>query len=147
MIALSVGGLVLDLVGVMMLGADLVRVQWKLREDASDRISALTDIMKTTGGMNAFLKSISGDFREYYRDEGAYFPSSGTFDPDAARQSLDEMKDGISGLADNLATVARMMVATVENDEKTAGMSLAVTYTGLGLIAAGFVAQAAGYFW
>ncbi|MEG3166451.1 hypothetical protein U1701_17865 [Sphingomonas sp. PB2P19] len=147
MITLSVGGLVLDLVGVMMLGADLVRVQWKLREDASDRISALTEVMKAAGGMDAFLKSISGDFREYYRDEGAYFPSPGTFDPDAARQSLDEMKDGINGLADNLATVARMMVATVENDEKTAGMSLTVTYTGLGLIIAGFTAQAAGYFW
>lgn len=45
MIALSVSGLVLDLVGVMMLGADLVRVQRKLRSDASDRLSALTEVV------------------------------------------------------------------------------------------------------
>lgn len=147
MIALSVGGLILDLVGVTMLGADLVRVQWQLREEASDRISALTEVMKAAGGMDAFLNSVSGDFREYYRDEGAYFPSPGTFDSDAARQSLDEMKDGINGLADNLATVARMMVATVENDEKTAGMSLTFTYAGLVLIVTGFAAQVAAYFW
>ena len=146
MIALSVGGLVLDLVGVMMLGADLVRVQWKLREDASDRISTLTEVMKAAGGMDAFLKSISGDFREYYRDDGAYFPSPGTFDPESARQSLGEIKDGINSLADNLGTVVQMMVATVENDERTAGMSLTVTYTGLGLIVVGFTAQAASYF-
>lgn len=147
MIALSIGGLTLDLVGVLMLGADLVRVQRKLRDDALDRIAALTEVVEAAGSMESFLKSVSGDFREYYRDEGMFLPSPGTFDADAARQSLEEVKDGINGLSDNLTTVARMMVATVENDEKTAGMSLNVTYVGLGLTVIGFAAQAAGYFW
>ena len=147
MIVLSVGGLILDLVGVVMLGVDLVRVQRRLRNDASDRIAALTEVVAAAGGLDSFLKSISGDFREYYRDEGLFLPSPGTFDANAARQSLEEIKDGINELADNLTSVARMMVATVESDEKTAGMSLSITYTGLALIVAGFTAQAAGYFW
>lgn len=147
MIVLSVGGLILDLVGVVMLGVDLVRVQRRLRNDASDRIAALTEVVAAAGGLDSFLKSISGDFREYYRDEGLFLPSPGTFDANAARQSLEEIKDGINELADNLTSVARMMVATVESDEKTAGMSLSITYTGLALIVAGFTAQAAGHFW
>ena len=145
MIALSVGGLVLDLVGVMMLGADLVRVQRKLRSDASDRLSALTEVVEGAGGMDSFLKSISGDFREYYRDEGQFLPSAGTFDHDAAERSLDEVKDGINGLADHVGTVARMMAATVESDEQTARLSLRVTYGGLVLIVLGFALQTAGY--
>lgn len=147
MIALSVSGLVLDLVGVMMLGADLVRVQRKLRSDASDRLSALTEVVEGAGGMEGFLKSISGYFREYYRDEGQFLPSVGTFDHDAAERSLDEVKDGINGLADHVGTVARMMAATVESDEQTARMSLLVIYGGLVLILLGFALQAAGYVW
>ena len=147
MIALSVSGLVLDLVGVMMLGADLVRVQRKLRSDASDRLSALTEVVEGAGGMERFLKSISGDFREYYGDEGQFLPSAGTFDHDAAERSLDEVKDGINGLADHVGTVARMMAATVGSDEQTARMSLRVTYGGLVLILLGFALQAAGYVW
>jgi hypothetical protein len=147
MIALSVSGLVLDFVGVMMLGADLVRVQRKLRSDASDRLSALTEVVAGAGGMERFLKSISGDFREYYRDDGQFLPSAGTFDHDAAERSLEEVKDGINGLADHVGTVARMMAATVESDEQTARMSLRVTYGGLVLILLGFTLQAAGYVW
>lgn len=147
MIALSVGGLVLDLVGVMMLGADLVRVQRKLRSDASDRLSALTVVVEGAGGLECFLKSVSGDFREYYREEGQFLPSSGTFDHGAAERSLNDVKDGINGLADHVGTVARMMAATVESDEQTARMSLRVTYGGLVLILLGFALQAVGYFW
>lgn len=147
MIALSVGGLMLDLVGVMMLGADLVRVQRKLRSDALDRLSALTEVVKGAGGMERYLKSISGDFRENYRDEGQFLPSAGTFDHDAAERSLDEVKDGINGLADHVGTVARMMAATVESDEQTARMSLSVTYGGLVFILLGFALQLAGYVW
>lgn len=97
--------------------------------------------------MERFLKTISGDFREYYRDEGQFLPSAGTFDHDTAKRSLDEVKDGINGLADHVGTVARMMAATVESDEQTARMSLRVTYGGLVLILLGFALQAAGYVW
>lgn len=142
---LSIAGLVLDLVGVMMLGIDLVRVQRKLRLDAEERLSSLSEVVESSGGLDAFLKNISGDWREYERDEGRYIPLSGTFDYASAKRSLDEMKDGIGGLADDLRTVATMMVATVESDRKTAGMSLKVTYGGLILIGIGFLLQICAY--
>ena len=142
---ISITGLVLDLIGVIMLGYDLVRVQRKLREDASDRLDTLMEVADSAGGLDKFLKSISGDFREYERDEGRYVPRQGTFDYESAKQSLDELKDSINGLADNLHAVATMMVAGVENDQATAGLSLKVTYGGLLFILIGFGLQICGY--
>jgi hypothetical protein len=147
MVVLSVTGLVVDLVGVMMLGVDLVRIQNRLRRDAVDRLAALNDVAEGAGGAEAFLKSISGDFREYYRDEGRYLPSDGTFDYRSAKQSLDELKDGVNGLADHLGTLARMLIASVEGDRETAKISLNVSYSGLGLIVLGFLLQIASYVW
>lgn len=146
MIALSVAGLVLDLVGVMMLGTDLVRIQKRLRSDAEDRLATLNEVAHGAGGTEAFLKSISGDFREHYRDEGRYLPSDGTFDYQAAKQSLDELKDGVNGLADHLETLARMLMVSVEGDRETAKISLNLSYGGLGLIVIGFLLQIAGSF-
>ncbi|MBO9712176.1 hypothetical protein [Sphingomonas sp.] len=143
---LSVVGLVLDVAGVLMLGIDLVRVQRKLKGDAEERLSTLNEVAESAGGIDRFLKSISGDWREYDREDGGYVPRHGTFDHRAAEMSLDELKDGINGLADNLQTVATMMVATVESDRKTASMSLWVTYGGLTLIVVGFALQAVAYF-
>jgi len=147
MITLSLTGLVLDLVGVMFLGLDLVRIQKRLRRDAEDRLAALNDIAHGAGGTEAFLKGISGDFREYYRDDGQYLPSTGTFDHQSAERNVSELKDGISALAEHLRTLAQMLTSTVEGDRETAKISLTVTYGGLGLIVMGFILQIAGYVW
>lgn len=145
MMHLSAIGLILDLVGVLMLGIDLVRVQQKLRRDADDRLASLQDVTDGVGGIDRFLKSVSGDFREYERDEGRYFPRSGTFDPDSAERSFEEMKDSINGLADQVGTLATMMVASVDGDRKTASMSLIVSYLGLLLVIVGFGLQIPAY--
>lgn len=145
MIHLSAIGLSLDLVGVLMLGIDLVRVQRKLRRDADDRLASLQDVTEGVGGIDRFLKSVSGDFREYERDEGQYLPRQGTFDSDSAERSFDEMKDGINGLADQVGTLAAMMVTSVEGDRKTASMSLIVSYLGLLFVIIGFGLQIPAY--
>lgn len=44
MSTMVVVGLGLDLAGVLMLGIDLVRVQKKLRRDAEERLSALSEV-------------------------------------------------------------------------------------------------------
>lgn len=141
----SICGLISDLSGVLMLGFDLVRVQRKLRADAEERLCSLNEVADAAGGLDNFLASISGDWREYERDDGGYFPVAGTFDYSSAKQSLQELKDGINGLADNLGTVATVMVAGVERDRETAGMSLKVTYCGLALIVVGFLLQVPAY--
>lgn len=145
MIVLSLTGLTLDLAGVMLLGFDLVRIQRNLRRHAEDRLSSLHDVAEAAGGMDSFLKSVSSDFREYYRDEGRYLPSDSTFDHQSAEQSFDEVKGSIADLAGHLGTMAGMLVASVESDRQTAEMSLRYTYIGLMLIVVGFVLQMPGY--
>ncbi|MGC6329123.1 hypothetical protein [Rhizorhabdus sp. FW153] len=145
MIVLGLTGLALDLAGVMLLGFDLVRIQRDLRRHAEARLSSLRDVAEAAGGMDSFLTSVSSDFREYYRDEGAYLPSDGTFDYQSAKRSFDEVKGSIANLAEHLGTMAAMLGATIESDKETAGMSLRFTYMGLLLIVAGFILQMAGY--
>ena len=145
MLHLSAIGLILDLVGVLMLGIDLVRVQRKLRRDADDRLASLQEVTAGVGGIDRFLKGVSGDFREYERDEGRYLPRNSTFDSESAERSFEEMKDGINGLADQVGTMAAMMVASVEADRKTASMSLIVTYLGLLFVIIGFGLQIPSY--
>lgn len=140
----STSGLVLDLAGVMLLGADLVRIQRRLRAGAADRLERLEEVVASAGGLEGFLKSISGDWREYEREEGRYRPVYGTFDHDAARASVNELKDGMNGLADSLGTLARMMIVSVRADRETATLSLRLTYIGLALIVTGFVLQIIG---
>ncbi len=142
---ISIAGLVLDFIGVIMLGYDLVRVQRKLKDDAWDRLSTLNEATESAGGVERFLKSIDTDWREYEREDGGYTPQYGTFDYQSAQRSIEELKDGINGLADNLHSVAKMMLAGVENDQATAGLSLKVTYTGLVFILLGFAFQICGY--
>lgn len=146
MIVLSVVGLVLDLAGVLALGWDLKRVQVKLRDDADQRLSVLDEVTEAVGGVEGFLKTVSGDFRDYYMDEGRASPVDATFDHRAAQDSLDEIKGSINGLADQLGMIARMMVAGVKNDRDTAGLSLRWTYGGLGAIVVGFSLQTIAYF-
>ena len=52
MLHLSAIGLILDLVGVLMLGIDLVRVQRKLRRDADDRLASLQEVTAGVGGID-----------------------------------------------------------------------------------------------
>ena len=98
---LSLVGLVLDVTGVLMLGFDLVRVQCKLRHDAEDRLATLNDVAEAAGGIDSFLKRISGDWREHEYDEGMMIPHGG-FDYQSAQRSFDEVKAGINELAVNL---------------------------------------------
>lgn len=140
----STSGLVLDLVGVMMLGTDLVRIQRRLRGDAMDRLARLQEVAASVGGVESFLKSISGDWREHERDEGRYVPVYGTFDHSAAGASVSELKDGMNGLADDLGTLAEMMIASVRADSEMATLSVRLTYIGLTLIISGFLLQLVG---
>src|SRR3546814_12226135 len=105
----------------MMLGVDLVRVQRKLRTDAEERLSALSEVADSAGGIDVFLERISGDWREYQRDVGRYIPRAGKFDHRSAEHSIDELKDGVRCLADHMRVVAEMMVATVRSEERRVG--------------------------
>ncbi|MDO8271634.1 MAG: hypothetical protein Q7U82_06890 [Gammaproteobacteria bacterium] len=123
-----------------------MRVQRKLRTDAENRLSALAEVVESTEGIDPFLNNISADWRSYVDiGEGLYEPELGSFNPDAAKYSLDDIKSGISGLAGDLRTLSTMMLASVESDRKAVSLSLSVSYGGLVLIVLGFLLQMLAY--
>lgn len=139
---LTIIGLFFDFIGVLLLGFDLVRVQRKLRTDAESRLASLSEVIESTESIDTYLKNITADWRNYAdMGEGLYEPISESFDHHAAKYSLDEIKSGVSGLADDLHTLAMMMLVSVKSDRETVKLSLGLSYIGLALIALGFILQ------
>lgn len=143
---LSIAGLVLDLAGVLMLGADLVRVQRRLSREAKDRLTALDQILEEIGGIEGWAKTIPNDFRDWQWDEGRTIHLDGTFDSQQARESFKDAIDTIEGIGAQVLTLAKMQVAAIESDTDTADKSLFFSYFGLTFIALGFALQVAAYF-
>lgn len=143
---LSIIGLALDLAGVLLLGADVLRIQRKLKRDAVERLSSLNEVFEGQAGLEAWMEELArnADWREHQRDEGRYFPVDGTFDPSAAKESVREITAQISELGANVGRLAELQIAAAKTDQRTARSSLALTYTGLLMIVAGFALQIAG---
>ena len=144
--ALSVIGLATDLVGVLLMGVDLARIQRKLRSDARERLASLTDVFEGKDKLDEWLAEIarSSDWRETDYDEGRSHYLPGTFDPKAAQESIRALTGEVANLGLDIARLAKLQIVAAEADQKTARYSLAATYAGLGLICIGFVFQIVG---
>lgn len=143
MTRLTILGLILDLVGVLLLGVDVLRIQWRLRREARDRLASLAEVFDGYENLERWMDELArnADWREHERDEGRYVPVSGTFDPGAARESITEITRQISELGSDIAKLAQLQMAAANADRKTAGISLAYTFTGLAMIVVGFALQ------
>jgi hypothetical protein len=144
-IYLSIAGLVIDLIGVMMLGVDLVRVQRRLRGDAENRVTRLDAILESIGGIDGWAETVESDFREWDWDEGRTVGVPGTFNSERARESFKEALETISAVGTHVVTLAKMQVAAIDVDRDTANLSLRYSYVGLVLIALGFCLQIAAH--
>jgi len=138
---ISAVGLLLDLIGVMLLGIDLIRVQRHQRNDAIDRLARLENILEGIGGLDGWAKTVRSDFRDWDWDEGRTVMLDGTFDPRAARESVQEIAETVSVVGTHVVTLAQMQTATIDADRSAADVSLKFAYFGLALILAGFAMQ------
>ena len=145
MINLSLAGLVLDLVGVMMLGIDLVRVQRRLRSSAEDRITRLDAILEEIGGIDGWAETVPSDFRDWQWEEGRTVGVPGTFNSEQARESFNEAVETIGTVGAHVVTLAKMQLAAIDADREIASLSLRYSYIGLALIFLGFWLQIVVY--
>ena len=137
-------GLLLDFVGVLLLGSDVVRIQRRLRSEAADRLASFQEVAEANEDMKHWLDQLAAnaDWREHGWDEGRAIPLAASFDPDAAKASFTDALSYVAGLSEDMHKLARLMLATTEGDERTANLSLRLSYAGLGLITLGFLLQA-----
>lgn len=143
---LGISGLALDLLGVLLLGFDLVRIQRRLRCDAEDRITRLDAILEEIGGIDGWAETVPSDFREWQWEEGRTVMVPGTFDPTRASESFEDALGTIGAVGAHVLTLAKMQIAAVDADRDTAKLSLRYTYIGLALILLGFSLQIGAYF-
>lgn len=143
---LGIIGLTLDLVGVLLLGWDLVGIQRNLRHDAEERLSTLSDVFDGKDKLDQWMAGIANraEWRESQWEEGRTVSIDGTFDPGAARDTIKEITDEMSNLGADIARLTQLQIAAASSDQRAAGHSLMYSYVGLGLIVIGFTIQALG---
>lgn len=142
---LAIYGLLLDVIGVLILGFDLLHLQRRLRVEAQDRLATIQEILDNHSNTEGWLSDIAkqADWREGSMEEGRWEPHGGTFDYETAKSSFGELSDTVASVAADMKVLATLNYVSVEADRKTANRSVWLTGLGLTLIAIGFAFQIA----
>ena len=140
---LSSLGLSIDLIGVLFLGADVIRIQRTLKKDSADRLASLNEIIASNDTIGEWLEKIgnNADWREWQWEEGRTVMVSGTFDYQAAQQNFKEALQPVSDLAQYVKMLGKITLAGFEGDAAMAVKSLRFSYIGITLIVIGFAMQ------
>lgn len=142
MLSISTIGLILDFVGVLLLGFDLIRVQHSLRRQSRKDVQRLQEISAEYGGLSAWLDELacSGDWRESQYEEGRIVFYDG-FDLDMAKRDFQDLTAAAKASQSFASSVALFVTAQVQSAEEAARSSLILSYFGVGLITIGFGLQ------
>jgi ABC-type multidrug transport system fused ATPase/permease subunit len=136
-------GLILDVVGVLLLGFDLVRVQRSLRTQARNDLARFEAMVEDYGGTEKWVEFISQNTRwvterEYFADHEEDEVSLNT------RHTVDqlaELAQSVSALAQPLTKLILFQKEQAEANSRIANASILYSIVGLVLIFVGFVMQ------
>lgn len=139
-------GLVLDLVGVLALGYDVVRIQRSLLASARANRRAYEKLDADFGATPDWLSDLKKSltwvpghaFQEHHaQDEVSY-------NAERIGEISRDIADAASGLAEYVAALAETLRQRAHEDADLAGLSLRISGAGLALIVIGFLLQAHG---
>jgi hypothetical protein len=143
---LSPFGLVLDLIGVGLLGYDLIRVQRMLRAQAKDDLSHFEAMAEEYDGVDSWIDEINKSAR--WIPESAYSDHHAedgvSYNAHRAIEQLDEVTQCMSLLASHLAKVVSLQRQQAQGNNRAANASLRYSILGLIFIFFGFVLQMLG---
>ena len=142
----SVVGLVLDLVGVLLLGIDLIRLQRTVRNNATRVRVMFDEIESEYGGIESWAKEIEeqsawipeDSYSRHHSDEEVLFN---------ARHTLDRLRDiasAVNGLAVHLAKITEILDEDATQNERISGSSLWISIVGVIFLISGFGLQLIG---
>ena len=142
----SLAGLILDLLGVSLLGIDLVRLHRQLRRKAADSREAYRELDDLLGGSAPELDRLSTEASTRY----SVPRHSGDTEEEYNAQVLKEVVTEVAGLASVVSGyvegVVRELSASARREERLSSDSLAFSYAGGGLVILGFSLQIVGLF-
>jgi len=130
-------GLFFDVVGVILLGIDLIRFQRATRERARKGRAMFDEIEEDYGGIESWANTImeqSSSYSRYHVEDEARHALGG----------LSELSSAVSGLAEHVTKVAKILSNTAEQDERLASSSFWFSIFGLFFLIVGFGLQILG---
>jgi hypothetical protein len=134
----SILGLTSDFVGVIALGIDVIRIQFRLRQSARDSLERYRKFEEDYGG--------SGSSLEDYSRQLARFPDDRTIGDtlDRTRGSVADLAATAAGLGEYVDGLAATLKERVSDEQRLANTSLRFSGGGMVLILIGFVLQMLG---
>jgi hypothetical protein len=139
-------GLVLDLIGVLLLGFDLIRVQRMLRSQAAEDLANFERMAEDYGGTESWIQDIKKSahwVRESsYSDHLAQDEVS--YNAERAIESIREATECMEGLAGHIASIVSLQKKQVQGNREAAQASLRYSIAGLVFIFLGFLGQMLG---
>lgn len=136
-------GLSLDLIGVVLLGVDLIRVQSNIKIQATADIKILDDFSEKYGGLDSWISDIKKQTRYVksyeYSDHDA--TDETTFNIDAVIYRQKELSEVQSAFNEYIIDIMNMNKIQYNNNKIHARRSLALSYWGLAFVAVGFALQ------
>jgi uncharacterized membrane protein YidH (DUF202 family) len=137
-------GLFLDLIGVLLLGVDVLHVQRTLKKSATEVLDKVHSVFDEADEAGRSLRDVAFDHRHYDWDEGQVVYFQDSFDEKAARRSQVALNQSISNLTKGLSQLADIVLTGADAQEASANLSRKRTLVGLGLIIVGFALQIIG---
>ncbi|MEZ2145793.1 hypothetical protein AAE026_26395 [Bradyrhizobium sp. DN5] len=139
-------GLILDLFGVLLLGADLIRVQRMLRAQAANDLADFDQMAEEYGGTESWIQEIKKSARWVKESSYSDFLAQDevSYNAERAIEAVKEAVGCMEGLAGHLASVVALQKKQAEGNRMTARASLRYSVIGLIFIFVGFVLQMIG---
>ena len=137
---LAIIGLTLDMVGVFILGIDVITLQRASKSLASQNQQILSDSFSEHG---YDIAEWPQEWRTGSLSEGL-FETDGGIDADTAQREFRKLTEWVSEADNRVTTVLEYLVRSTEEQESASRNSLRLTSIGLVLIVVGFGLQILG---
>lgn len=142
----TVLGLILDVIGVVLLSTDLIRLQRVVRRRGKDGRGRFDELESEYGGIESWASELTEQSR--WVPEQAYSERHSedelSYNARRAAETISDLASAANGLAAQVAAIAGILRANADEDDRLASMSVKLSVFGVLLLVAGFLLQIVG---
>lgn len=139
-------GLLLDALGVFLLGADLIRIQGRVRSTAAESEVRLQELIDRHNDLESKLEETTLDmgWQMFNLEEGRPTPDYDSYDPELLVRLSGSVRTAVARIREYVGGISILLIEAQEAERRTAETSLRYSYVGLPIIFIGFVLQIIG---
>ena len=141
-----IAGLVLDLVGVLLPGADLIRLHRSLRTRSATTREFYDQLEEAYGGVESWMRGVAEKYTGWKEPPRSSGDPADLHNLGNTIEVVKEVAEGVYSVASRLARVNEVLDASAGQDESLSARSMWVSCLGLAFLTAGFILQILGAF-